>query len=224
MMLKHNVTRKKFYGKWLYKVSMNLPGIAILRMNSLQGVIEFLGKNHSDESLKYSYHRKAYSNREDISNLCSYLITLNQSDWFKRIEVNNLDLYTNDSNIYDTLCQKFQHVLLLTSQPDLSRVDEYQDQNHIICKKLPHDRYHYKIYLKPHKMKNDRESKQKYLDWLDTQTNVLISSAVKDWFIRTEWNWDRRYILVEDQRTLLFLQMRNPEVLGKAYEYILSDK
>ncbi len=223
-MYKHNVTRKKFYGKWLYKTSLKLPGIAIMRMHSLQDVIDFLMKNQTEDTLKYQYHRKAYYNKDDIINLCSYLSTLNSDDWSKRIEVNNIDLYTNEASIYEHLCEKYKHLLLLRSEPDLTRVSEYENQNNIVCKKLPHDRYHFKIYLKPHKMKNDREAKKQYVDWLDTQKNVLITAAVKDWFIRTDWNWDRRYILVEDQKTLLFLHMKNPEVLGKIHEYVLSDK
>jgi hypothetical protein len=223
-MFKSNVTRKKFYGKWLYKASLRLPGIAVLRNHSLQDVVDFLNKTHSEENLKLHYYRKAYANRDDITDLCSYLSTLDTADWSKRIEVNNLDLYTNEQSIYNTLCEKFKHILLLCSEPDPSRSADYENQNYIVCKKLPHDLYRYKIYLKPHKMKNDRLEKQHYIDWLETQKNVLISEAVKDWFVRTDWNWDRRYILVEDQRTLLFLHMRSPEVLGKVYEYVLSDK
>jgi type I restriction-modification system DNA methylase subunit len=73
-------------------------------------------------------------------------------------------------------------------------------------------------------MKYDKEGKAEYLSWLDKQKNVLISEAVKNWFMSTDWNWDRRYILVEDNKTLLFLHMRNADVLGKVYEYVLSDK
>jgi hypothetical protein len=42
--------------------------------------------------------------------------------------------------------------------------------------------------------------------------------------MKTEWNWDRRYVLVEDEGTLLMLKLRNPEVMGSVYNYVLSDK
>lgn len=223
-MLKHNITKRKFYGKWLFKTSLHLPGVAVMRMHSLPDVIKFLQIPHTEESLKYNYHRKAYANRTDLIALCSYLLSLNPTEWFKRIEVNNLDIYTNNNAIYDHIILNFPHILSSISEPDINRVDEYDDSHHIICKKFPHDRYRYKIYLKPHRMKNDKSAKHDYVQWLDGQNNVLISQAVKDWFIRTDWNWDRRYILVEDHKTLLFLHMRNAEVLGKVYEYILADK
>lgn len=223
-MFKHNITKRKFYGKWLYKTSLRIPGVAIMRMHSLQDVISFLCQQHSEDSLKYNYHKKAYSNKEILISLCTYLQGLNTCDWSKRIEVNNLDLYTNDPEIYHRIVDDYTHILLLVSEPDLNRVDEYADNHHIVCSKFPHDTYRYKIYLKPHKMKNDRSAKQDYINWLDNQKNVLISTAVKDWFIRTEWNWDRRYILVADHKTLLLLHMRNADVLGKVYEYVLADK
>lgn len=223
-MIKPNITKRKFYGKWLYKTSLRIPGVAILRMYSLQDVITFLNQIHSNENLKYSYHKKAYANREIIISLCTYLQTLHSNDWFKRIEVNNIDLYTNNQDVYKYIVEQYSDILLLASEPDSNRVEEYEDHHHIVCDKLPHNKYRYKVYLKPHKMKNDRSAKLDYINWLNQQNAVKISAAVKDWFIRTEWNWDRRYILVEDHKTLLFLHMRNSEALGKVYEYILADK
>jgi hypothetical protein len=223
-MHKHSITKKKFYGKWLYKATLRIPGIPILRMNSLDNAIDLLSKSCLDEYIGYHYYKKASANKEDMTGLCQYLKSLNTNDWYKRIERDNIDLYTNDPTIYNYLIDRFQHILCLTVEPDISRKEEYEDNHHILCKKLPHDRYRYRVYLKPHKMNSDRSAKQSYISWLENQNNVLISQAVKNWFIATDWNWDPRYILVEDHKTLLFLHMRNSEVLGRIYEYALSDK
>jgi hypothetical protein len=214
-MHKHSITKKKFYGKWLYKATLKIPGIAVLRMNTLDDTIDLSDKSILDEYVGYHYYKKVFANKEDITSLCQYLKSLNTNDWYKRIERDNIDLYTNDPTIYNYLIDRFQHILCLTVEPDISRKEEYEDNHHILCKKLPHDRYRYRVYLKPHKMNSDRSAKQ---------NNVLISQAVKNWFIATDWNWDPRYILVEDHKTLLFLHMRNSEVLGRIYEYALSDK
>ena len=223
-MHKHSITKKKFYGKWLYKATLKIPGIAVLRMNTLDDTIDLSDKSILDEYVGYHYYKKVFANKEDITSLCEYLKSLNTNDWYKRIERDNIDLYTNDPTIYNYLIDRFQHILCLTVEPDISRKEEYEDNHHILCKKLPHDRYRYRVYLKPHKMNSDRSAKQSYISWLENQNNVLISQAVKNWFIATDWNWDPRYILVEDHKTLLFLHMRNSEVLGRIYEYALSDK
>jgi hypothetical protein len=76
----------------------------------------------------------------------------------------------------------------------------------------------------PHKIK-DRKDKKEYVNWVSGQNNrILISDAVKEWFITTDWNWDRRYVLIEDSQTLLMLKLRNPEALGRIYDYVISDK
>ena len=91
--------------------------------------------------------------------------------------------------------------------------------------KYPHDRYKHKVYLLPHKMKGDKESKQRYLEWLKKQCpKVTCTKAVEKWFLDTDWNWDRRYILVEDEAMLLMLKLRNSDVVGRVYNYILTDK
>jgi hypothetical protein len=223
-MHKHSITKKKFYGKWLYKATLRIPGIAVLRMNTLDDTIDLSDKSNLNEYVGYHYYKKVFANKEDITSLCQYLKSLSIEDWYKRIERDNIDLYTNDPEIYNGLIDRFQHILYLTSEPDISRKQEYEDKHHILCKKLPHDRYRYRVFLKPHKMNSDRSAKQSYINWLENQNNVLISQAVKNWFIATDWNWDPRYILVEDHKTLLFLHMRNSEVLGRIYEYVLSDK
>lgn len=223
-MQQHNITKKKFYGKWLYKSTLKIPGIAILRVLSLDDAIDFLSRPHTDKRVVLNLYKKALDNDKDMIDLCCYLKSLNIEDWYKRIERDNIDLYTNDSEIFKDLINKFQHILYLKSEPDLSRKHDYDNGRHIVCKKLPHDRYRYKIFLKPHKMRGSNSAKHEYINWLENQKNVLITQSVKDWFIRTDWNWDPRYMLVEDHKTLLFLHMRNAEVLGRTYEYVLSDK
>jgi hypothetical protein len=51
-----------------------------------------------------------------------------------------------------------------------------------------------------------------------------MSDTVKNWFIKTDWNWDRRYVLVEDDQTLFMMQLRSAEVIGKVHEYQILDK
>ena len=69
-------------------------------------VIEFLNQSHTDESLKYTYHRKAYSNKENIKDLCEFLSKQNLNSWYKRIELSNIDIYTNDQTIFEELLRK----------------------------------------------------------------------------------------------------------------------
>lgn len=222
---KIKLTSRKFYGKWLYKISLRQTGCAIFR-NYKFDYIKELCSSPSEMIKPYNVHQKAYNNRESILKLCEVLEKYDPKSWTKRIENSNLDLYTNDPAFYQDVSEEFQDIVMHQFEPDLSTIDLLNNSpSAVAVKKLPHDRYQYRVYLLPHKMAGDREGKQRYIDWLKNQGDrVTCTPAIENWFIRTDWNWDRRYILVENESTLLMLKLRNSEVVGRIYNYIISDK
>ena len=160
--------------------------------------------------------------KESIINLHEFLDKLNANEFVKRIERNNIDIYVNDRNIFEDLCLQFSDIITLTVSP--SNDDAIPSGKTILSNKFPHDRYRYKVFLKPHKIR-DAEDKIKYLKWIDSQGDkIRISDAVKQWFLVTNWNWDRRYMYVDDETTLLMLKLRNSEALGSVYSYEIIDK
>jgi hypothetical protein len=222
---KIKLTSRKFYGKWLYKISLLQAGCVIFRSYNFDYIKELC---QSDDApiRPYSTHQRAYNNRENILRLCEVLEKYDSKSWTKRIENSNLDLYTNDPAFYQELSQEFQDIVVHQFEPDPATVDLLTNSaSSVAVKKLPHNRYQYRVYLLPHKMAGDREGKQRYVDWLKNQgKQVTCTPAVENWFIRTDWNWDRRYILVENESMLLMLKLRNSEVVGRIYNYVLSDK
>lgn len=223
--MKTQKTSRKFYNKWIYKVSLNIKGANIFRSHSLEDIKEFCQLPLDESKPRYSTHMRAAANRDQILELTEFLITQNPSIYTKRIEHVYIDFYTNDRNFYEELSLKFESAVLHRFEPDPATLDLLDTPLTIIAAKLPHNRYHYKVYLLPHKMKGDKESKKKYVEWLKTQDpRITCTSAVEKWFIKTDWNWDRRYVLVEDDHTLLMLKLRNSEVVGRIYNYIISDK
>jgi len=220
-MLKADTTTRRFYNKWLYKVTLNIPGVAIFRQNSLEKIplLNFDGQKHSHSTMaRASLHRK------ELIALSSFLLKWDNELWSKRIECSAIDIYTNDKTMYNDLFLTFEEVACARSEPNEKDLDLLENTGSIIVKKLPHNKYAYKAFLLPHKI-NNRKDKKEYVNWITGQNDrILISDAVKEWFIKTDWNWDRRYVLIEDSQTLLMLKLRNPEVLGRIYDYVISDK
>lgn len=209
----------------MYRVGLKVPGIAILRNYDVDAAIAALLIKNDDTKMKMPFILpKSRANSEDVIKVCQFLSGLDPKKWAKRIETNHLDVYTNDQEIYDQCKQALEFAVVSASAPESDFIDVLELKNHVAVKKYPHDRYRFKVYLQPHKLKGDTEAKIKFLDWLDTQERILISSAVKTWFKNTDWNWDRRYVLVEDSDTLLMLKMRGSEVCGMIHEYVLVDK
>ena len=74
-------------------------------------------------------------------------------------------------------------------------------------------------------MSNDVEGKKKHIEWIKSQApRITCTDAVENWFIKTDWNWDRRYVLVDSEQTLLMLELRNAAVVGRIYKYVVTDK
>jgi len=225
-MLKPKETNKKFYNKWLYKISLYLPGISILRNKSNNLLFNFLSpSNFEDKKYPNSTHAKARHNRDAILQLVEFLGKYQDDLWFKRLERDTIDIYTNDKDFYTLLSTTFQLLVTNLYQPLGKNIELLTASNKIITKKLPHNKYRFKVYLLPHKLANDDLGKKRYLQWLDSQKEkILITPSVKKWFMTTNWNWDRRYVYVEDPSTLLLLKLRNSETIGRSYEYVIVDK
>lgn len=207
----------------MYKVSLSMPGVSIYRMKTLEQTITELNSSDPYKGLVTETIVKAYKNRLNLTKLSRFLLNL-QGDYLKRIERDTIDFYTNDEIIHTSLCDTFTS-LIKTSYIPPDNFKEVLDTNkYIICKKLPHNRYKFKVYLLPHKLKHSKEDKISYVNWLVKQKAVHISFTTQRWFVNTDWYWDRRYVYVEDEKSLLIMQMRNPNVLGRVYEYLICDK
>ena len=159
MMLKSKTTSRKFYGKWLYKASIYIPGVAILRSKSLDDIIDFLAKPlPQTTNYRHSLNVKAHANAAYLIKLCKFLKPLQIHLWTKRIETNQLDFYTNDQSIYNDFCNKFNLILTQKFEPAANDLELLNNQYTIITKKLPHNKYRYRAFLRPHKMKGDIET------------------------------------------------------------------
>lgn len=222
-MLKHKYTNRKFYNKYMFKISMNMPGVSIYRMKTLEQTIAELNSNEPYKGLVTDTVTKAFKNKSNLTKLSLFLINL-QGDYIKRIERDTIDFYTNDENVHKSFCDTFSAVIKTSYTPPAEYIEALDSNKYIICKKLPHNKYKFKVYLLPHKLKHNKEDKIKYVNWLEKQKTVHISPLTKKWFILTDWYWDRRYVYAEDEKSLILMQMRNPNVIGRVYEYLVSDK
>ena len=203
--MKIKQTTRKFYNKWSYKLSFFIKGLGSLRSTDLSVILN-------------------KSKNLELTNFLESINNLNPNDYAKRLENNCMDIYTNDKKIFDDLSDRFRDHLKSASVPSEDFENSIKDSHSILAKKLPHNRFRYKIYLQPHRIKS-AEDRKKYIDWLETQKpRINITDTVKTWFYKTHWNWDRRYMYVEDEHTLLILKLKNSEALGTVYSFVVSDK
>ena len=222
-MLKSKITKRKFYNKWLYKVTLRISAIYVLKGDHSAAVAKI---RH-----KLLMQRKIHCDlKEDdaptLLMLSSYLESLDKSRWAKRIEYNSMDIYTNEQEIFDKLSDMFSPWIQHRFEPkdNMDMLTANSTHNHVIVKQLPHGKFKYKAFLLPHLLPRDLPAKQSLLDWMSKQPKIHISESVKTWFLNHNFNWDRRYMYIEDEPTLLMVKLRAGSVLGRVHEYTVNDK
>ena len=218
-------TKKKFYNKYIYKVSLEIPGISGLRYYDLHKFIEICQTQElvssPDLTWKDRVMNQMISNKHVWMKLIPYLNGVEKGTYFKRLEGDHIDLYTNDKAFYEGVCNKFSEFVRLRFQPPKGMETQMlEEEKKIFVKKLPHDNYEYRAYLHPHKIAHD--DKQLLVNWLSNQKpKITFTSSIKKWLINTDQNWDRRYIYIDNEQTLLMIKLRSPSLLGQVFKYEL---
>lgn len=192
---KIKTTKRKFYNKWTHKISLNIKEA-------------------------WRFRRSSQLSNELFEVDCFLNENFESSLYAVRTESCVFDIYTNDKNLYESILHRFNDILRFASAPGSDVLSEL-DQHEILAKNYPHGKYQFKVYLTPHKLNKDE--KHNFLDWISKQSDgVLMSDAVKDWFMKMMYNYDRRYVYLVDEKTLLMAKLKNPEALGTIYRYVVA--
>ena len=152
-------TKKKFYNKYIYKVSLRLEGSYALRTLSHQEILDFATglrpPPQSDEAMFSTITwrgKNAQTIVEHGKTWISFLGIINtvpKNEVTIRIETNILDVYTNNKILYKTLCYEFADITRNRHEPAPGMEDTLLDSDQeIFVKELPHNMYNYQVDLK----------------------------------------------------------------------------
>ena len=191
---------------------------------SIDEVIQFCQSEGPDQyQTRNSFLRRLYSNKESLLPISIFLKDHESLEFQKRIEGNSIDIYTNDVDFYEKVSSTFNDIVDSQFEPDTNNISAFDDPNIILAKRYPHERYQFKVFLLPHKLKGNISEKENIVRWIKSQNKkITLSDAVERWFLETDWNWDRRYVLVEDENILLMLKLRCSNVVGRIYKYVIG--
>lgn len=217
-------TKKKFYNKYIYKITLNIPGSNALRYYDFAHLLDICKNGVKPQRFTYLEDtlQDIVDNAEDWTKLCLFLTSCDAKSFAKRLEMDCVDFYTNDRALYDQLGENFTKYVKYRFQPKEGTEQLLLNSNKkIFVNKLPFDMYEYRVYLQPHKL--NTSARTSVAEWLSKQTpNISFSDSINEWVKKTNTNYDRRYIQVKDESTLLMLQLRAPELVGKVFKYIIN--
>lgn len=217
--MKTKISKRKFYNKFDYKVSLQIEGCGSLRYHNISDSKIWLEngtlpKFYLSDRIKLA----VIVNKDILICLCDVLMKYNNDIWHKRIEGDLIDIYTSNKDLVDELQTNLVDRVTCVFEPCTDTIKP----GTIKVKKLPGEIYNYRVYLLPHKLRGNLEEKAKYISWIKNQSSrIKITESVENWFYKTDWNWDPRYILVDEQSTLLMLKLRNPEIIGRVYKFVI---
>lgn len=217
--MKTKISKRKFYNQFDYKITLKIEGCGSLRYHSIADSRLWLKdgtlpKFYLSERVQLS----VIQNKAILICLCDILLKYDNNTWHKRIEGDSIDIYTSNRDLLDDLQTNLMNKVTCIFEPG----EDIVKPGTIKVKKLPQEIYNYRVYLLPHKLRGDPDEKAKYVSWIKNQASrIKITESVEKWFYKTEWNWDPRYILVDNESTLLILKLRNPEIIGRVYKFIV---
>jgi len=220
-------TKKLFYKKWLYKISLNIPGCAILRNKSGEDLEYYLADvpfSFPANNFPQSLQARALRSKNTLIELNLLLNSYDKKSFSKRIENDFFDVYSNNKNLINELEQQFEKFIRVIYRPKTKNIDKLLNNTHtIFVDSLPKEKYEYRLYLKPHRV--DQDKKSNFLTWLSSQGDATtLSDSLTEWFITCTMNWDRRYILVDNEKTLLMIKLHTRDAVGTVYKYEIVDK
>ena len=219
-------TKKKFYNKFIYKVTLNVPGCGALRYYDFSDLLSIECEAADDMRWKQKLINDVVHNRQEWVDLVFFIDSFEKDQWAKRLEGDYIDLYTNNLDFYNGLCEKFPNRIAKRYQPPAGLEQEMLDEEKkIFVKEIPHGVYNYQAYLHPHKLTENLNERTKLADWLELQVpKITFSKSIRKWVLQTRENWDRRYIYIDNDQTLLMIKLRSPELIGKVFKYVKTDK
>lgn len=212
--------KRKFYNKWCYKLSLRCPGVGLLRYRSLEDIKDFLVQPY-DRKSGFATQAKAHDNNRNMYALVDFLCKWEKAIYATRIESDAIDIYTNDPTFFNEASKECALFTWRRFAPTPQTEHLLTNEKRVLCKHLPHKKYQFKVFLTPHKLDIDDSKRTEFVEFVNAnKDSMLISSAVSQWFMTTRWNWDRRYLFVDNEKTLLMLKLKNSDAVGAVYEYV----
>jgi len=164
-------TKKKFYNKYIYKITLNIPGSNALRYYDFEHLLDMCKNGAKPQRFTYldDTLQKIVDNAEDWTKLCLFLTSCDKKSFSKRLEMDCVDFYTNDRVLYDQLGDNFTKYVKYRFQPKEGTEQQLLSSTRkIFVSKLPFDMYEYRVYLQPHKL--NTSARTSVAEWLSKQT------------------------------------------------------
>lgn len=209
--MKTLTTNSLFYGKYPYKITCRVPGAWRWRSK--------FTKNY--------WYPDPETNSEDEKNGVDFYKVSEKYYQDKSIKVRTehsiTSFYFKDESFIETMKTELKRWIREIHQPASSLDQEFLLNNpkKVVCDFYPKKKYRYCVYIKNTMPASKRQS---FYDWFVKNNNdsMSITGSTQRW-LQQRKNYGEFYIRVEDEKTLLLVNMFLSEYIIKTVEYVLRN-
>lgn len=202
-------TRKLYYGKWAYKISLTIPeGCTILRRSNGE----------------LSFYRRGFRNDNDIDAFIEKMSLIPNKIFKTRKEYRSFTFFCDNQNDYESIKTHLSYWIYEAHEPENVETLDFLIKNgvkKIICKNYPHEKFRFKIKINKHM---SSELRHKFLDWcLNFKDQINFPNFTKDWLKdHYGWSYSDPYFYVENEKLLTMIRLYLGTNCKKTEEFVLE--
>lgn len=208
--MKTLITNSLFWGKYPFKVICRVPGAWRWRNKFSKTYWYSWNSSQEDEKNGEAFYKvsEKYFNDEKIKT---------------RIEHSLTSFYFQDEMFIQSMKKELTPWITEIHQPANLLDKEFLLNNprKIVCDFYPKKKYRYCVYIKYNMPATKRQS---FYDWYikNNRDKISIPDSTLNWLQQKKY-YGEFYIRVEDERTLLLVNMFLAEYITKTVEYVLRN-
>tara|TARA_Y100000114_G_C11762134_1_gene330406 strand:- start:1771 stop:2451 length:681 start_codon:yes stop_codon:yes gene_type:complete len=212
-MRKHH--NRLFYGKYKYKTAFGLKWAPMLYPTTDANLQGFIDGSHQNLRM---YNKKIYRYNSDVVSLAKFIVKNRKNIKF-RLQHNQAIFYT-DKKLASELVTLFWQDWIGSDviNPKYSSIKE----NMVGCRRLPHGKYEYQIYLKKKfAWQINAEKRHALLKFLDTNVeNTFVPNGLLiDWLEGKDQWYPQTYFYVKESKYLSPLYVIAGDMIEKVIQF-----
>lgn len=218
--MKIRKTNKLFYKKYPYKVECRLKGAEFVKRFSVD---ELQSMCNSKLKSPLSYRELTDGQKDKLIEFALGISKFLEMDYQVRAEYNTLNFYLETQDEYNQICTDLKEWIASVTEPESADdLEKLFSKNHrVICNKLPHDMYEYKIILK-----NDMsvEQREKFWNWTKNYGDAYRIYGNTERWMRDQRGWCfDPFMYVKNGQYLTMLHLYLGNMVRRTHEFVLRD-
>lgn len=219
--MKVHKTAKLFYRLYPYKIELSVKGAEYIKRFGHDDTVDMCeGRLNS-----FSFKNRNFtdSQKQKLIEFSSVVSPILDQGHKVRAESNTMSLYLLDEATHDSLVRELKPYIRSVTIPDSNEdLEKLYSKNHIVmCNKLPHNKYEYRLMLKENM---PEKAKENLANWINNAGDDVSVPGKTDSWIRGSrtWIYDP-FIYAKSSKHLTMLSLILGSSVKRIYEYVLRD-